>query len=277
MIEFRKVPAPSIDSLPYVEIAGSNESTEGSYGSKVLLRHVISTGIMFLITALCVFGAQVKQDLRSDMTSAAPHSSEAMTTEQKNSGPGFQQRAPRYQLCPSDTFDIVFPLTPEFNQSVTVQPDGYVALTGIGNLDVAGKTVPEVTELLKSSYAAILHDPIINIILKDFQRPYFIASGQLSHPGKYELRSDTTLAEAIAIAGGFTEDSKHSEVLLFRRVTNNWVEIKRVDVKRMFKEANLTEDVHLQPGDMVYVPQNRYSKFKRYIPSPGVGMNVNPY
>jgi hypothetical protein len=49
-----------------------------------------------------------------------------------------------------------------------------------------------------------LHNPIINVVLKDFEKPYFIAGGQVAHPGKFDLRDDTTLTEAIAIAGGFT-------------------------------------------------------------------------
>jgi polysaccharide export outer membrane protein len=190
--------------------------------------------------------------------------------------PRFQQRDSRYKVRNGDVIDLTFPVTPEFNQTVTVQPDGYITLTGIGDLQVSGQTIPELRQTLQQAYAKNLHDPIINIVLKDFQKPYFIASGELGHPGKYDLREDTTLTEAIAIAGGFTESSKHSQVLLFRRVSNNWVEVKRVDVKKMFAAANLTEDLHLQPGDLIFVPQNRFSKFKRFIPSPGVGMTVGP-
>ena len=188
---------------------------------------------------------------------------------------GLAERNRRYELCLGDTFEVTFPFTPEFNQTVTIQPDGFIALAGLGSLQVAGKTVPEASELIRIASAHILHDPTVDIVLKEFEKPYFIASGELGHPGKYDLRSDVTLTQAVAIAGGFTENSKHSDVLLFRRVANNWVELKRVDVKKMFNTANLTEDVHLQPGDMVFVPQNRYSKWKRYIPSPQ--LTATPY
>jgi polysaccharide biosynthesis/export protein len=231
-------------------------------------------GTAILLSAVCAFGAQ-KPDMHAD--TVTPAGSTTDSGGQKPGGPVLQERTFRYHLNQGDTFDVTFPFTPEFNQTVTIQPDGYVALTGIGNLQVSGKTVPELSELLRTSYSKILHDPIVNIVVKDFEKPYFIASGELSHPGKYELRSDTTLTEAVAIAGGFTENSKHSEVYLFRRVSNNWVQLKKIDVKKMFKEADLSEDLHLQPGDMVFVPQNRYSKLKRYIPSPGVGMTVTNY
>ena len=188
-----------------------------------------------------------------------------------------QERNPRYELHKGDSVDLAFPFTPEFNQTVTIQPDGYMALSGIGDLYVEGKTVPDLRELLRSAYAKILHDPVINVVIKDFEKPYFIAGGEIAHPGKYELRADTTVTEAIAVAGGFTESSKHSQVLLFRRVSSNWLEVKKLDVKKMFQVGDLTEDPHLQPGDMFFVPQNRISKIRRYIPTSGLGMTLGQY
>ena len=136
--------------------------------------------------------------------------------------------------------------------------------------------MPELRELLKTAYGKILHDPVINVVLKDFEKPYFIAGGEVGHPGKYELRDDITLTEAIAIAGGFNESSKHSQVLLFRRVSHDWVEVKILNVKKMFQARNLTEDLHLQPGDMFFVPQNRISKIRKWIPYTSVSTGINP-
>ena len=190
--------------------------------------------------------------------------------------PALQLRNPRYQLSKGDTFDLTFPFTTEFNQTVAVHPDGYITLTGLGDLYVAGKTVPQLRELLQTAYAEILHDPVINVVMKDFAKPYFIAGGEIAHPGKYDLRDDTTLTQAVAIAGGFTQASKHSQVLLFRRVSNDWAEVKVLNVKKMFQAGNWTEDLHLQPGDMFFVPQNRISKIKPFIPYSSVGMGLNP-
>jgi len=84
------------------------------------------------------------------------------------------------------------------------------------------------------------------------------------------------LTQAVQIAGGFTESSKHSEVWLFRRVSNDWVETQRFDVKKMLKNGNLREDAHLRPGDMLFVPQNTLSKMKRFIPVATVGSYISP-
>lgn len=226
-----------------------------------------SIGIAVLLgTAVCAFGAQEEPKLPRVAATGRATIQDTKGSEKGEASPELQKRNPRYELSKGDTFDLTFPLTPDFNQTVTVQPDGYITLMSLGDLYVAGKTVPELRELLQAAYAKILLDPVINIVLKDFEKPYFIAGGEVAHPGKFDLRDDTTLTEAIAIAGGFTEGSKHSQVLLFRRVSNDWAEVKVFNVKKMFQAGNLTEDLHLQPGDMFFVPQNNISKIKKWIP-----------
>jgi polysaccharide biosynthesis/export protein len=186
------------------------------------------------------------------------------------------RRSPRYELRAGDVLDISFEFTPEFNQTVPIQPDGFITLRGVGDIQVGGLTVPELTETIRTGYRRILRDPTIAVALKDFEKPYFIASGEVARPGKYELRGDTTVVEAIAIAGGFVKESaKHSQVLLYRRVSRDWMQGTVVDVKKMMQDKNLNEDLHLKPGDMIIVPQNSISKVERFLPMPRAGINVS--
>jgi polysaccharide export outer membrane protein len=192
--------------------------------------------------------------------------------------PQFQTREERYKIAPGDSFDLNFELSPEFNQTaVFVQPDGFVTLRGIGDIQVQGQTVPELTESLRGAYGKILNEPIISVILKDFEKPYFVADGQIGKPGKYDLRGETTLVQAIAIAGGFKDSSRHSQVLLFRRVSDQWMEAKVINVKQMEKSGNLKEDLMLHPGDMLFVPKNTMSKIDKFFPSASLGTFFRPF
>ncbi len=190
---------------------------------------------------------------------------------------GLHERNPRYQLRKGDSFDMDMPFSQEFNQTVSVQPDGYITLKAVGSMFVEGQTVPQLTDTIKTAYAKILHDPVITIALKDFERPYFIAAGQVGKPGKYDIRSSITITEAVAIAGGFTDKSKHSEVVLYRPVTGGY-EAKVVNIKKLLADRNLSEDLQVLPGDLVYVPQNQFSKIRPFLPtaSTGVGAYYNP-
>jgi len=188
----------------------------------------------------------------------------------------FAARDLRYQLCPSDVIALTFPLTPEFNQTAAVQPDGFVSLVAAGDVHLAGLTTRESAQTVKAAYAKILHEPIVSVELKEFNKPYFIMGGQVARPGKYDLRGYTTATQAVAIAGGFNEAAKHSQVLLFRRVNNDWFEVKPLDLKHILRGHNMNEDVEMKPGDMLFVPQNFVSKIKRLIPVSSLGTYFRP-
>lgn len=188
----------------------------------------------------------------------------------------FAHRDTRYRLCASDVIALTFPLTPEFNQTVSIQPDGFASLAGAGNVRLLGLTTAESEAAVRLAYAGILHEPIVTIDLKDFNKPYFIVGGEVGHPGKFDLRGETSATEAIAIAGGFNDSSKHSQVLLFRRVDSDWYEVKPLNLKRILQGHDVAEDPEIQPGDMLYVPQNLISKVKKFIPSQGLGAYYQP-
>lgn len=187
------------------------------------------------------------------------------------------QRRRRYQLRLSDVLVLSFPFTPEFDQTVTVQPDGYITLRGVGSIRVEGQTVPEVTEALRIAYIKILRDPVITVELRDFERPYFIVGGEVGRPGKFDLRGETTVVEAVAIAGGLRDSAKHSQVLVFHRVRDGWVKATKVNVKKLLQEGNLEEAAYLQPGDFIYVPKSTFSKIAPFIPNTSLGAYVNPF
>ena len=186
------------------------------------------------------------------------------------------ERHPLYRLRPSDVVEISFTVAPEFNQTLTVQPDGYVMLKDAGMLEVQGLKLDEFSDAVEKAYRGYLHDPQVAVSLKEFERPYFIVGGEVEKPGKYELRSDVTVAEAVEIAGGLTQLAKHSQVVLFRRVNDDLVEARLLNLKKMLKENGLKEDAHLRPGDMVFVPQNSISKIARFLTKPSVSMYMNP-
>jgi polysaccharide biosynthesis/export protein len=190
--------------------------------------------------------------------------------------PAIPKRNGRYTIHASDSLEVSFVETPEFNQTVTVQPDGYITLRNVGDLMAAGQTLPELTESVKTAYSKILQDPEISVEPKDFEKPYFVVGGQVQKPGKFDWRSEVTLTEAIEIAGGFTDAAKHSEVLLFRRVSDQWTAARIINVKKMVNSRNLQEDPELQPGDMLIVPKNYISKIKPFLPTASTGMFYNP-
>lgn len=198
----------------------------------------------------------------------------ASSTPVNQDRPVLQHRNPRYRVMRDDVLSVSFPLAPELNQKVTVQPDGYVTLQNLGSVFILDMTVPEVVEALKKSSAKILHDPIIDVDLVEFQKPYFMVSGQVNKPGQYDLRHDTTVTEAVAVAGGFMPTAK-TQVFVYHRISTGWVEVKKLSLKDILNGKNVNEDIQMQPGDMVFVPEKFIVNFRKYVPYTA-GLFLNP-
>jgi protein involved in polysaccharide export with SLBB domain len=168
----------------------------------------------------------------------------------------------RYRITPGDVLEIAFPFVPELNQTVTVQPDGYVSLKEVSDMRLQGRTVAQVKADLLDAYGQFVRDPVFTVTLKEFEAPYFIAGGDITKPGRYELRSATTLTEALALAGGPIRGANTSKIVIFRRSPNEELEVKQVNVRSMYAKRDLSEDIVLRPGDMLFVPKGVLGKLQ---------------
>lgn len=186
------------------------------------------------------------------------------------------QTRPRYLLRAGDTLDLQYRLTPEFNQTVMVQPDGYINLNVAGTVQVGGLTVDQAHDLIVNKESSKLKDPELNLVLESFTHPYVVVAGQVAKPGQIELKENTTALGAIMLAGGFTPNAKAGQVVVFRKVNDSIAEVKILHLSRINKTAQLEKDMALQPGDMILVPQDRISKIEHYLQVANVGMYLNP-
>src|SRR4030081_1801618 len=98
----------------------------------------------------------------------------------------------RYRLQPGDVFEVQFRYSPEFNQTVTVQPDGYLSLEMGGDLKVAGLTIEQTRAAILKNAGARLQDPVAAIVLKEFQKPYVVNSVEVILPGNIVTRERVT-------------------------------------------------------------------------------------
>ena len=171
----------------------------------------------------------------------------------------------RYRLQPGDVLEIQYRYSPEFNQTVTVQPDGYITLEVGGDLKVAGMTVDQTRQAILKKASARLQDPIATIILKEFQKPYFVVAGEVAQPGKIEMRERVTAIQAIMLAGGMKESAKSSQIVVFRKINSDIAEVKLLNLKTIRRTSDLENDLTLQPGDMVFVPRDKISKIERFM------------
>lgn len=166
----------------------------------------------------------------------------------------------RYTLHGGDQLKVEYTYTPDLNESVTVQPDGFVVLQTGGAIMLAGKTLDEATALIRLKAGERLKDPQISVILTDFQKPYFIVAGQVPNPARYDLRESTTALKAVMLAGGIKNTGKETQVIVFHEIEGGPAQVRVLDLKHVERQSISEHDMQLASGDIVFVPRSKLSR-----------------
>lgn len=201
---------------------------------------------------------------------------QAQTTSDKAPRLGTFDPNPRYRLNPGDVVEVQYRYTPEYNQTVTIQPDGFVSLEIVGDVKMGELNLKEARELLISRATERLKEPEITLVLKEFQKPYFVIAGEVTQPGKFEMREKVTALQAVMLAGGFKDSARSSQIVLFRRINSETAEVKLINLKSIKRTSELEKDLELEPGDMLFVPKNRLAKIERFMKMANIGFFFNP-
>lgn len=181
-----------------------------------------------------------------------------------------------YRIGPGDVLDVAYRYTPEFNDEVTVGPDGRVDLKAAGVVRAAGATVEELEQTIASAASVKLVKPEVAITLKDFDRPHVFVAGEVNAPGRQELRHPTTVLQALLMCGGPKDDAALSRVLLFRRIDGETAEVHVLRLSHYSRRARADNDMLLQPDDMILVRHDLPSRVERVVKMANLGFYLNP-
>lgn len=218
-------------------------------------RSILLIGGFILISAFANFAQEKIASPDADKQIAASSSAPQLKPFDGN----------RYRLNPGDVIDVVYRYTPEFNQTVSIQPDGFVMLEIVGELKIGGLTVEQARQKILENAVKRLKEPEVNLLLKEFQKPYFVVSGEVAQPGKFEMNQNVTALQAVLLAGGFKDSAKSSQILVFRKINSDTAEVKLLNLKDIRKTTDLEQDFRLESGDMIMVPRNFITKVERYV------------
>jgi protein involved in polysaccharide export with SLBB domain len=171
-----------------------------------------------------------------------------------NWGAGQSPETEVYRLAPGDLITITVLGEPLLSGDQLIGPDGTIRLPLIGTVRAAGLTLDELTERLTQSLRRFLRDPKVVIALKQlpplFRRVYVL--GAVKIPGSYALPvgGAATVIDAIALAGGFSEDADMERVRVFQKDGR----VMTINLKNFQADGFRGNGMTLQPGDLVWVP-----------------------
>jgi polysaccharide export outer membrane protein len=166
----------------------------------------------------------------------------------------FAEEKISYTIGPGDVLEISVWQHPELNRTVTVRPDGKISFSLIGDVDTTGLTPAELNQVITRKLSEYVQNPEVTVIVTNIRSGQIIVLGQVAKPGVYPVGESTTVVEAIAIAGGYTDMADLRSVTITRKSGAKTSKVIKVNLKKVIAEGDKSKDVILERGDVVYMP-----------------------
>lgn len=169
-----------------------------------------------------------------------------------------------YRLGPEDAIGIeVFNLPQYSIPQLIIPPDGKINYKLIGSISVRGRTVESVQKEIAEKLNEYIIDPKVTVQLLQSHSMKYIVDGDVGKPGIFEMTRRMTVREAIVNSGGILPTGDRAKVQIARAMPNGQSELKLINFKDLEKGKGIDE--FLAPGDMIFVPGNRFKTISKYL------------
>jgi polysaccharide biosynthesis/export protein len=158
-----------------------------------------------------------------------------------------------YRIGSQDVVQVLVWKNEALSKTVPVRPDGMISLPLVNDVKAAGLTTLELRDLLQKKLTEYIPNPEVSVIVSEVHSYLVSVIGEVPKPGRYELKSWTTVLDVIALAGGFSQFADRKRIVVLRqqegkglkRITFNYNKVVTGDDQDNF---------FVLPGDVVLVP-----------------------
>ncbi len=153
---------------------------------------------------------------------------------------------PDYRIGIDDLLDIAVWNVAELQKTVPVRPDGKISLPLVNDVVAAGLTPMELRDQLTKKMATYVQNPAVSVVVREIRSLKVSVIGQVRTPGRYDIKGPSTVLDALALAGGFTEFAARRKITILRSAQRI-----RFDYDAAVSRGGI---VLVKPGDVVVVP-----------------------
>ncbi|WP_444313237.1 polysaccharide biosynthesis/export family protein [Megasphaera sp.] len=177
--------------------------------------------------------------------------------------------AEEYYMRPGDELNIVVTQQQDLGNSSTnqspfvVRPDGNVSFPLVGEIHAEGMTVSQFTDVLQQGLARYIVDPDVSVNISKLGRVRVYVFGEVRKPGAVELEKGHTVIDAIGAAQGFTRDTAKKKIFLIHQ--DQPKSLIPINLNNMLKTGDMSQNVTLREGDILYLTKNHRIDFARDI------------
>jgi len=169
----------------------------------------------------------------------------------------------RYIIVPGDTLTVSYDdRTKRVGATYKVSSDGMINLPLVGAIKVAGLNRMNARQVIEDMLHEYIRHPEVGISINTAGR--YMVLGQVTSPGVYLLQPNLTIMEAILEADGYDEDNSNLKSVLVMRGGLEKPIVQRLDLKKMIKTGDRSDNILVKPGDMIYVPRTFIANIDKF-------------
>ena len=165
-----------------------------------------------------------------------------------------------YLIGPGDTLQIFVWRNPELSVTVPVRPDGRISTPLVEDISAVGKTPTQLAREMETALAEYIRTPEVNVIVQQFVGTFaeqIRVLGQATEPRAVAYRQNMTLLDVVIEVGGLTRFAAGNRSRVVRKVGNQTEEI-RVKLDDLIEKGRIDENILMQPGDILIIPESRF-------------------
>ena len=163
-----------------------------------------------------------------------------------------------FLLGPEDILEVVVWRNQDLSRQVVVRPDGMISMPLIGDVQAAGVTADQLSQRLAKRLLEFKENPAVSVSVKEVNSYNVFVLGEVTRPGKYQLKSYTTVLQAISMAGGFTPFASKNKLQVVRQTPNGnggWKEVRlNMPYDDLLTGRSDPNHIVINSGDTIVVP-----------------------
>lgn len=159
----------------------------------------------------------------------------------------------RYVIGPEDVLEIAVWRNTELSKVVTVRPDGKISLPLVGELKASGLTPEELRVSIVERLKEFQQTVVASVIVQSVNSYRIYILGEVRLPGTYVLKTNTSVLQAISLAGGFSQFSSKNKIIVIRKSAGGADEKLTFRLDDLISAKDGAMDPILKPGDTIFV------------------------
>jgi polysaccharide biosynthesis/export protein len=167
--------------------------------------------------------------------------------------------SPDYRIGPGDTLHVFVFENEQLSVTVPVRPDGKISTPLVEDMVAVGKTPSQLARDIEGALSKYVKSPKVNVVVLTALSVYSEVKviGQVKEPQALPYHEGMTVLDALLTCKGLGQFAAGNRARVVRKVNGRDQEIK-VKLDALVNSGDLTQNILLQPGDVLVVPETRF-------------------